>query len=91
MGLLMTAAKAAVATRVVGSVHRRQQHQWAAQDAAAAGQHLQAMPAPQVVAVQATPAGPSVVEQLTQLAQLRDSGVLTPAEFEVQKQRILAG
>ena len=62
-----------------------------AQDAAAASQHLQAMPAPQVVAVQANPAGPSVVEQLTQLAQLRDSGVLTPAEFEVQKQRILAG
>ncbi|MGO1288682.1 MAG: SHOCT domain-containing protein [Cellulosimicrobium funkei] len=30
------------------------------------------------------------MEQLTQLAALRDQGVLTPAEFEAQKARILA-
>ena len=30
------------------------------------------------------------LEQLTKLGQLRDSGVLTPAEFEAQKQQILA-
>ena len=30
------------------------------------------------------------IEQLTKLGQLRDSGVLTPAEFEAQKQQILA-
>jgi hypothetical protein len=30
------------------------------------------------------------IEQLTQLAALRDSGVVTDAEFEAQKARILA-
>jgi hypothetical protein len=32
-----------------------------------------------------------VVEQLTNLKQLLDSGVLSQAEFDAQKQRILAG
>ena len=35
-------------------------------------------------------AGGSVVEQLKQLGELRDSGVLTPDEFEREKQKILA-
>ena len=35
-------------------------------------------------------AGGSVVEQLKQLGELRDSGVLTPEEFEREKQKILA-
>ncbi|ALJ20308.1 SHOCT domain-containing protein [Microbacterium sp. No. 7] len=107
MGLLRTAARAAVATRVVGSVHRRQQQQWAAQDAMAqqAAQAAQpvapapvaaAAPAPEPVApvppapAASTPA-PSLLDQLTQLGALRDSGVLTEQEFAAQKQRILAG
>ncbi|MCA9834777.1 MAG: SHOCT domain-containing protein [Thermomicrobiales bacterium] len=80
MGLLSTAAKAYVATRVVSSTHRRQQQRWAAQDAAA-----------QTDPGMAAPAAPSMIDQLTQLGQLRDAGILTEAEFEVQKQRILAG
>jgi hypothetical protein len=32
-----------------------------------------------------------MLDQLAQLGALRDAGVLTPAEFEMQKQRILAG
>lgn len=78
MGLLGTAAKAYVATRVVGSTHRRQQQRWAAQDASA-----QSAAAPAA-------GGTSMIEQLTQLGQLRDAGILTDAEFEAQKQRILA-
>lgn len=45
----------------------------------------------------ATPAAPSggmsqdAMDQLKQLAELKDSGVLTEAEFEVQKQKILQG
>jgi Short C-terminal domain len=35
-------------------------------------------------------AGPDVADQLTKLADLRDRGVLTDAEFEVQKAKILA-
>jgi Short C-terminal domain len=33
----------------------------------------------------------SVAEELTRLAGLRDRGVLTPAEFELQKQQVLRG
>jgi hypothetical protein len=44
-----------------------------------------------VAPVGPTPAGQQadVVDQLTKLAGLRDSGVLTAAEFEAQKQKLL--
>ena len=38
-----------------------------------------------------TPAAPDPISQLERLAELRDKGVLTDAEFEAQKQRILSG
>lgn len=92
MGLLRTAVRAHVATRVIGSTHRRQKQRWAAQDAAAvqAGQAAQPVAAPAAPTDDAAPAAASVLDQLAQLGQLRDSGVLTDAEFEAQKQRILA-
>ncbi len=93
MSLLRTAARASVATRVIGNTHRRQQQRWAAQDAAAASAATAAPVTPATSpAAPSTPAvgGPSVLDQLTQLGQLRDAGVLTEAEFEAQKQRILA-
>jgi Short C-terminal domain len=47
---------------------------------------------------QAQPAAPqgggmsdNAIEQLQKLGQLHDSGVLTDAEFEVQKQKVLQG
>lgn len=96
MGLLKTASRAYVATRVVGSTQRRQQQRWASQDRAA--QAPAQAPAPPAAAETTPapapvtpPATASLLEQLTQLGQLRDSGVLTDAEFETQKQRILAG
>ncbi len=46
-----------------------------------------AAPAPAAPAA-AAPAG-GMIEQLKQLGELRDSGVLTPAEFEHEKQKIL--
>lgn len=93
MSLLRTAARASIATRVIGSTHRRQQQRWAAQDAAAAPPAPPAAPAaaPAQTPAQAPVSGvPSVIEQLTQLGLLRDSGVLTETEFEAQKQRVLA-
>lgn len=57
--------------------------QMAAQQAAA-----QQM-APPPAAPAAAPAAPSVIDQLTQLASLRDAGVLTEAEFNAQKAKIL--
>lgn len=95
-GLLRTAARASVAAHVVGNVQRRQHQRWAAQDAAAAPS-APALPAPPAPAPPAPPAAASalssadVITQLQQLGQLRESGVLTEAEFETQKTRILAG
>lgn len=86
MSLLRTAARASVATRVVGNVHRKQQRRWAAEDAHAAARMQQPAPAMHAAAGQ-----DGLLAQLTQLGQLRDAGVLTPAEFEAQKARILAG
>jgi len=39
----------------------------------------------------AAAAGPSTLDQLTQLGELRANGVLTEDEFQAQKARILAG
>lgn len=91
MSLLRTAARASVATRVIGNTHRRQQQRWAAQDAAVPS----AAPAPAAPVTPPAPeaatavGGASVLDQLAQLGQLRDSGVLNETEFEAQKQRIL--
>jgi membrane protease subunit (stomatin/prohibitin family) len=53
-------------------------------------QQAQPSGAPAPAAAAAPAAGGSVVEQLKQLGELRDSGVLTPDEFEREKQKILA-
>lgn len=53
----------------------------AALDAAIAGQHAPQAPA-------SAPA--SLADELTKLAALRDQGILSPAEFEAQKARLLA-
>jgi hypothetical protein len=50
----------------------------------------QQAPPPAAAPAAAPAAGGSVVEQLKQLGELRDSGVLTPDEFEREKQKILA-
>jgi Short C-terminal domain len=68
---------------VSGRVARRQQAQWAEQEAAAT--HGEAPPAP------ASRATDDTLEQLKQLGELKASGVLTEAEFEAQKAKILAG
>lgn len=55
---------------------------------------VQQVPVQQVPVQQAAVAAPSMDEklaQLQQLGQLKDSGVLTAAEFEAQKAKILAG
>jgi hypothetical protein len=55
-----------------------------------AAQAQQAAPeAPAAPAPEPAAAAPDPVEQLTQLAALKDSGALTEAEFEAQKAKIL--
>jgi hypothetical protein len=91
MGLLKTAATVAVASSVHGRVQRRQQARWAAQDQAAAPAAAVAPP-PQAPAApaQAADTGDRLA-QLAQLGELQKAGILTEAEFQQQKARILNG
>jgi hypothetical protein len=87
-----TAVVAGTATAVSNRVSRRQYNRWADQADAEAAQQEQA---PQQQAPPpAAPAGPTTddkLEQLKQLGELKTAGVLTDAEFEAQKAKILAG
>jgi putative oligomerization/nucleic acid binding protein len=95
VGILKTAATVAVASSVHGRVQRRQQARWAAQDQAGAT----AMPAaPRAPAAPQAPAAPAPsadmgerLAQLKQLGELKEAGILTEAEFQQQKARILNG
>jgi hypothetical protein len=89
MSLFRTAARTAVASSVHGRVQRRQQSRWAAESQTAAA------PQPAVAAPAATPPPPApdteaLLSALERLATLHAGGVLTDAEFQAQKARILA-
>jgi len=91
-GLVGTMARTAVvagtATAVSGGVARRQQAK--AEQSAEAQAYEQQQMAPQPVA--APPAAPDtsdMVEQLKELASLKDQGILTDEEFAAQKAKIL--
>jgi hypothetical protein len=79
-GVARTAVIAGTATAVSNRVSRRQADRWAQEDQA---QYQE--PAPM-----AAPAA-DPLEQLKELGELKASGVLTEAEFEAQKAKILAG
>jgi hypothetical protein len=90
VGILKTAATVAVASSVHGRVQRRQQARWAAQDLGSPA----TVPAPPPQAPVASAQSAGMGEQLAHLAQLGElmkAGVLTEAEFEQQKARILNG
>ncbi|AYC37033.1 SHOCT domain-containing protein [Streptomyces griseorubiginosus] len=87
-GVARTAVVAGTATAVSNRVNRRQQGRWAAQ------QESQAPPPPSYSQQQpaAAPPAPDMsakIEQLKQLGELKTQGVLTEAEFEEQKRRLL--
>jgi hypothetical protein len=89
---LMRAAVVGGAAYHIGKNVQSGRDQDAQQDA-----EIQDMQAQQQYAqAPAAPAGggamsESAIDQLTKLAQLHDQGVLTDAEFEVQKQKLLQG
>jgi hypothetical protein len=78
-----TAVIAGTATHVSNNVSRRQANRWAEQDQA----QYEEAPPPQAP----PPAADDKLEQLQKLGELKASGVLTEAEFEAQKAKILAG
>jgi hypothetical protein len=83
-GVARTAVIAGTATAVSNRVSRRQAERWAAEEQPQEQYYEQAPPPP------AAPAA-DPLEQLKQLGELKAQGVLTEAEFEAQKAKILAG
>ena len=92
-GIARTAVIAGTATAVSNRVSRRQANRWAQQDQASYYEQepVYAQPPPQAPPTAPAPAQPDKFEQLRQLGELKTSGVLTEAEFEAQKAKILAG
>jgi len=88
-GMARTAVVAGTATAVSNRVSRRQANRWAAQEPPP--QHYEAPPQQYAEPPAPVDDGPDLVEQLTQLAALKDKGILTEEEFAAQKAKILAG
>jgi hypothetical protein len=97
-GVARTAVVAGTATAVSNRVSRRQANRWTQQSEAEAYEQQQqqqyyAPPPPQYAQPAAAPA-PAVpasdpIAQLKELAELKNQGILTDAEFQAQKARIL--
>jgi hypothetical protein len=87
-GIARTAAVAGTATAVSNRVSRRQAERWQQQ-----GYYDQQQPEPtyQQPPPAAAPAAPVAdpIEQLKDLAELKNQGILTDAEFAAQKAKIL--
>jgi Short C-terminal domain len=93
-GVARTAVVAGTATAVSNRVSRRQAERWQQQGAYPYNQPEPAYAEPQpVYEAPAPPAAPVAdpIQQLKDLAALRDQGVLTDEEFAAQKARILGG
>jgi hypothetical protein len=92
-----TAVVAGTATAVSNRVSRRQAGRWAAQEQQAYAEQppQYAAPPPQYAApappVAAGLSADDRLDQLQKLGELKASGVLTEAEFQAQKAKILAG
>lgn len=84
-----TAVIAGTASVVAGGVNRRQQQRYAQQDAAAQQGAVQ-QPADVQPAAVAAPSSDDLIAKLKELANLKDQGILTEAEFDDQKAKILA-
>jgi hypothetical protein len=85
-GMARTAAVAGTATAVSNRVSRRQGERWARQ-----GEYPYNEPEPPPPAAAPVAAAPAQdpIEQLKELAELKNQGILTEAEFSAQKAKIL--
>jgi hypothetical protein len=93
-GVARTAVVAGTATAVSNRVSRRQADRWNQQEESQYYEQQQQQyyePPPQQYAPAPAPAAaPDPIEQLQKLADLKNQGILTEAEFEAQKAKILA-
>jgi hypothetical protein len=83
-GVARTAVIAGTATAVSNRVSRRQAERWAQQEGPPQGAYYEAPPPAAPPQASADP-----VQQLKELGELRDKGVLTEEEFAAQKAKIL--
>ena len=84
-GVARTAVVAGTATAVSNRVSRRQANRWSQQD-----EQQYAQPQYEQAPPPAPAAARDTVSQLKELADLKAQGILTDAEFEAQKAKILA-
>ncbi|AWG97246.1 hypothetical protein D092_21780 [Rhodococcus ruber Chol-4] len=87
-GVARTAVVAGTATAVSNRVSRRQGRRWAAEEQPQY-EYAPPPPAPEPAAPPAD-SGMDRITALKELAELKTQGVLTEAEFEAEKARILA-
>ncbi|MEU4077029.1 hypothetical protein DEJ45_03275 [Streptomyces venezuelae] len=92
-GIARTAVISGTATAVSNRVSRRQAGRWAQQgdgpSAAAPAQQAYSTPAPAAAEPPTSVSMEAKIGQLKELAELKEQGVLSEAEFEAQKSRIL--
>jgi hypothetical protein len=83
-GVARTAVVAGTATAVSNRVSRRQANRWGQQE-------YEQQPEPQYQQAPPPPAAPAPdpIEQLKQLGELKQQGILTEEEFAAQKAKIL--
>lgn len=86
-GVARTAVVAGTATAVSNRVSRRQANRWAGQEQVAYAQQDQLSAQDDAAAASDTD---ETIAQLRELAGLKESGVLTQAEFEAQKAKVLS-
>jgi hypothetical protein len=90
-GVARTAVVAGTATAVSNRVSRRQANRWSQQNGPQYDEQQPPHAAPPPQYAQPAPAAaPDPIEQLTKLAQPREQGILTDAEFQAQQARILS-
>jgi len=85
-GVARVAVVSGTATAVSNRVSRRQAGRWSAQAEQQQPQQQQYAPPPPPPAE----AAPDTVTQLKELAELKAQGILTDAEFDAQKAKVLA-
>jgi hypothetical protein len=83
-GVARTAVVAGTATAVSNRVSRRQASRWGYTDQPQQEAYAEPAPPPPPPAAE-----PDPIEQLKQLAELKDQGILTEEEFAAQKAKIL--
>jgi Short C-terminal domain len=88
-GMARTAVVAGTATAVSNRVSRRQARRWGAQEGYYEEPPQQQYAPPPQQYAEPAPAAPDPIEQLKELASLREQGILTDEEFAAEKAKIL--